>query len=604
MGLPTAPDLGRKALMRFIRPAAAAAVAAVAAGTLAMAGPASAGPLSAARAPAPAVQAAQAAAQSFTAKSGAWGKARAIPGLAALSKGAVVSSSVSQVSCASPGNCAAAGSYFGADGHNHPFIAEEKNGTWGGARRLSGLNSLDKGGAVAFAVSCPSPGNCAAAGTYTDATGQRHVFAAGEKNGTWGSAHKVGFGQLDPGGAEIIDALSCASPGNCAMAGSYVTAGGTGEPFVASEKNGTWAQAIQVPGVGAANSGGFAVASSVSCWSAGACAVGGYYEDSAQRFRPFAANETGGRWGRFQAIAVDATIGTDDAAVTSVSCVRPGDCALTGNATATGQVFVADKAGGTWGAAKPVPGSVALNPGKSASAESISCASPGYCATAGQLANPTPVAYVADERSGGWDFVEQVFGGSLDGFNTSSLAFLTSVSCGSPGNCAATGSYDTANKVQLAFVVNEVNGSWGNAIQVPGLPALPSSAQGSSISCAAPGNCAVGGENNGRAFVADQSTVTSTALTLSAATIRTGHEQAEKISVQARPRTSGTPGGTVTVKAGSTTACVITLAGGKGTCTLKASQLRAGSYQLTARYSGSQVYGGSRSAARKLTVTR
>jgi len=49
---------------------------------------------------------------------------------------------------------------------------------------------------------------------------------------------------------------------------------------------------------------------------------------------------------------------------------------------------------------------------------------------------------------------------------------------------------------------------------------------------------------------------------------------------------------------------VITLADGKGTCTLKASQLRPGRYQLTATYGGSQVYGKSTSAKRTLTVTK
>src|SRR5947207_8762231 len=40
---------------------------------------------------------------------GTWGKARKVPGLAALSKGA--GDTVSSVSCATPGNCGAVGSY-------------------------------------------------------------------------------------------------------------------------------------------------------------------------------------------------------------------------------------------------------------------------------------------------------------------------------------------------------------------------------------------------------------------------------------------------------------------------------------------------------------
>ncbi len=79
--------------MKNIRFAAAAAVAVVA-GAVAMGGPASAGPLSAARPTAHAAPAMPAngttarVAAATLAKSGAWGKARPVPGLVALNRGA------------------------------------------------------------------------------------------------------------------------------------------------------------------------------------------------------------------------------------------------------------------------------------------------------------------------------------------------------------------------------------------------------------------------------------------------------------------------------------------------------------------------------------
>jgi hypothetical protein len=97
---------------------------------------------------------------------------------------------------------------------------------------------------------------------------------------------------------------------------------------------------------------------------------------------------------------------------------------------------------------------------------------------------------------------------------------------------------------------------------------------------------------------------TSTTLSLSAARIKVGHEQAEHLTVRVKPQTSGIPAGKVTVRAGSATLCVITLKSAKGSCTLAASKLRPGTYKLIASYAGGTPYAASASAKKTLTVTR
>jgi hypothetical protein len=86
--------------------------------------------------------------------------------------------------------------------------------------------------------------------------------------------------------------------------------------------------------------------------------------------------------------------------------------------------------------------------------------------------------------------------------------------------------------------------------------------------------------------------------------VRVGHEQSEHLSVQVNPQFSGTPTGKVTVRAGSVKICVITLKNGRGTCTLKARQLRAGTYHLAASYAAAALYAASTSARKTLTITR
>jgi len=60
---------------------------------------------------------------------------------------------------------------------------------------------------------------------------------------------------------------------------------------VVSERNGTWGTAIEVPGSGALNAGGFAGVNSVSCRSAGKCAAGGTYTDGSGHIQAFVAGQ-------------------------------------------------------------------------------------------------------------------------------------------------------------------------------------------------------------------------------------------------------------------------------------------------------------------------
>ena len=95
---------------------------------------------------------------------------------------------------------------------------------------------------------------------------------------------------------------------------------------------------------------------------------------------------------------------------------------------------------------------------------------------------------------------------------------------------------------------------------------------------------------------------TTTVLSLSAATVTHGQEQAEHLTVSVVPQYGGTPDGTVTVKSGTTKVCTITLASGGGSCTLGASKLPVGTYTLTATYPAGSNFTSSTSAGVALTV--
>ncbi len=92
-----------------------------------------------------------------------------------------------------------------------------------------------------------------------------------------------------------------------------------------------WGNAIPIPALIGLNTGGNADSNSVSCASAGNCAVTGYYNAGEDGYQGFVVNQTGGTWGN--AIAIPALIGLNtggSALGTSVSCASAGNCAVTG----------------------------------------------------------------------------------------------------------------------------------------------------------------------------------------------------------------------------------------------------------------------------------
>src|SRR5215472_13122251 len=252
---------------------------------------------------------------------GVWRKAIEVPGTAVLNAGGTAG--VTSLSCGSAGNCAAGGSYADRSGHGQAFVASERNGTWRKAIEVPGTAALNAGGAaVVDSVSCGSAGNCAAGGLYKDRSGHFQAFVASERNGTWRKAIEVpGTAALNAGGSAVVNEVSCGSAGNCAAGGLYSDRSGHGQAFVASQRNGTWRKAIEVPGTAALNAGGSAVVDSVSCGSAGNCAAGGLYKDRSGHFQAFVASERNGTWRK--AIEVPGTAALNaggSAVVNEVSC--------------------------------------------------------------------------------------------------------------------------------------------------------------------------------------------------------------------------------------------------------------------------------------------
>jgi hypothetical protein len=415
-------------------------------------------------------------------KSGRWGRAEQVPGAAALNAGGVAG--VGAVSCSSAGTCGAVGTYLDSSGRYEVFVVSEKNGAWGRARQLPGSAALLSSGPVGatdYWLSCPSAGNCATGGMYADRAGNLHSFVASEVHGAWGSAIQIlGGSQFPTTGDLELTSLSCGPAGYCSAGGIY-GAGGTSalEAFVVDGKNGRWGKAEEVPGSAALNTAGDASVNAVSCSSAGRCTAVGAYR-GADGWQAFVVDQKNGRWGKAEQLPGIETLNVGgDASATTVSCSSAGDCGVGGYyakvhetypTTVRQQAFVAFETNGTWGRAQPVPSSPNPKPGQQAAISDMSCPSTGNCGateTYSSYGTPSTQAFVVNAVGGSWRNAILTRGWAAIGSQGDNQ--IGPVSCASSGNCSAGGSYLAAAGWQ-GFVIGENNGVWGTAqeLQAPG----------------------------------------------------------------------------------------------------------------------------------------
>jgi hypothetical protein len=158
--------------------------------------------------------------------------------------------------------------------------------------------------------------------------------------------------------------------------------------------------------------------------------------------------------------------------------------------------------GHAWHTAIEVPGTAALNQRGDAQITSVSCASAGNCSAGGfydssQGRVASSQAFVVSQTGGTWHTAIEVPG--TPALNQGEYAAITSVSCTAAGNCSAGGYYRDSSGHQQVFVAGQVNGTWGKAIEVPGIGALSQggSTEIDSVSCASAGECSAGGPTAG-----------------------------------------------------------------------------------------------------------
>jgi hypothetical protein len=152
------------------------------------------------------------------------------------------------------------------------------------------------------------------------------------------------------------------------------------------------------------------------------------------------------------------------------------------------QPWVAIEKAGVWKKAIKVPGIGSFNT-YDGRVKSVSCRGAASCTAGGYYtgSNGIASAFTVSEKKGVWGKVHPMPLGTYH-------SWVTSVSCSSPGNCAAVGFfYD--NTGEEPFVAAQKNWNWGSGGAVPGASDLNVGgyAEPSAVSCARAGGCSIGG---------------------------------------------------------------------------------------------------------------
>ena len=232
-----------------------------------------------------------------------------------------------------------------------------------------------------------------------------------------------------------------------------------------SEANGAWSGAQEV--AASLNVGGLASIYAVSCPSAGDCTAAGGFTDAAGRAHAFAVSEVNGVWGDSVAIADGVVLAKGDViTIQKLSCSSSSDCngvgAFANAANETEQPMAFQETQGVWGTPYVLPGLTTLNPLGIGIVSNLSCPSASTCVVGGaviDLANLQITGFLDEETNDEWGTVFLPSG--IDAPAQGNISTVDAVSCYSPGDCSAGGTY-TQGDSRGSVLVNETNGVWGN----------------------------------------------------------------------------------------------------------------------------------------------
>jgi hypothetical protein len=360
-----------------------------------------------------------------------------------LATTAVQDAPYAAVSCPTTGSCTAVGpGGFLLDqavqAAGRPTVLAESGGVWTSRSALplpSGASASASKGSTVSDVSCPSPGQCTAVGGYASSSGFIRTLIETKSSGSWTPSSVTLPGDVNDEGT--FTSLWCASQGNCVALGFY--GGGdttTINDMVATENAGSWSIATKLPTV---KGSVVLLPVSIACSSMSSCtavAVGLVRGDVE---RTYAWNDASGPWSRPVSLA---SSGGLDFLGLSIACPSATTCLVAGELEGTRVTFpvVSTDKSGTWSRPRRFAFPRLTPSTDGGTFDSIACAA-GTCEAVGSFSRSDgkgTEGAAATWTGGSWSSVGLVHG-IVDGGRPTSTSLLSSVACAAPTTCVAVG---------------------------------------------------------------------------------------------------------------------------------------------------------------------
>ncbi len=329
------------------------------------------------------------------------------------------------VSCSSANACTVIGEYeLEAQLGTLKTLAERWNGTEWTIQTTpnpAGAKSTTLG-----EVSCASATACMAVGYYQSSSGNYFSFTM-----SWNGTEWKILSTPEPSGALLsyLWGVSCTSASACTAVGEYETSTGTASLF-AERWNGSEWTLQSTPNPSGAKEG---YPQGVSCTSATACTMAGYYENASSVKLPFAESWNGTEW------KLQSTPNPSGATVTevhAVSCSASNACTLTGAYKNSAAIWVtlAERWNGSEWAIQS-----SLNPSgaKASYLWGVSCTTASACMVGGDYLNSSSKYVTLAESWNGSEW--QIL--STPNEASGSGALSSGMSCTSSTACVAVGQY-------------------------------------------------------------------------------------------------------------------------------------------------------------------
>jgi hypothetical protein len=277
-----------------------------------------------------------------------------------------------------------------------------------------------------------------------------------------------------------LNDVACASARDCAATGVLYTHSNTAFGLLLTETQGTWTvtEPPRPADLGPGTKSRVAIRS-VSCPAVGSCVAVGDASSGAQD-EPLVFTQSGSGW---RETVLPLPPGGKAGALGPVSCPAAGDCSAAGryvDAAGFYRALLVSESRGSWGrpitAALPTNALTHADPdfgSDAASIESLSCASPGNCAAVGIYTETdgSPEGLLLTEAGGAWTRGAEAQlpanAAPPSGSYLYPVTGLGSVSCAPTGDCAAVGGYGDRRSDQFGMNLAEHAGRWGNAEVVP-----------------------------------------------------------------------------------------------------------------------------------------